>query len=32
MEQVGDGIVSSGTVNVFKMRLDNHLRNVRGYL
>ena len=32
MEQVGDGIVSAGTVNVFKMRLDHHLRNVRGYL
>ena len=22
-------IVSAGTVNVFKMRLDHHLRNVR---
>ena len=29
MEQVGDGIVSAETVNVFKMRLDHHLR---GYL
>ena len=28
----GDGIVSAGTVNVFKTRLDLHLRNVRGYL
>ena len=28
MEQVGDGIVSAGTVNVFKTRLDHHLRNV----
>ena len=27
-----DGIVSAGTVNVFKTRLDHHLRNVRGYL
>ena len=27
-----DGIVSSETVNVFKTRLDHHLRNVRGYL
>ena len=24
--------LSVGTVNVFKMRLDHHLRNVRGYL
>ena len=30
--RLGDGIVSAGTVNVFKMRLDHHLRNVRGYL
>ena len=30
--RLGDGIVSAETVNVFKMRLDNHLRNVRGYL
>ena len=28
----GGGIVSAGTVNVFKMRLDHHLRNVREYL
>ena len=28
----GDGIVSPGTVNVFKMRLDHHLRNARAYL
>ena len=30
--RLGDGIVSAGTVNVFKMRLalDHHLRNVRG--
>ena len=27
-----DGIVSAGTVNVFKTRLDHHLRNMRGYL
>ena len=29
-----DGIVSAETltVNVFKMRLDHHLRNMRGYL
>ena len=27
-----DGIVSAETVNVFKTRLDHHLRNVRGYL
>ena len=25
-----DGIVSTGTVNVIKTRLDHHLRNVRG--
>ena len=30
--RLGDGIVSAETVNVFKMRLDHHLRNVRGYL
>ena len=30
--RLGDGIVSAGTVNVFKTRLDHHLRNVRGYL
>ena len=24
--------LSAETVNVFKMRLDHHLRNVRGYL
>ena len=29
--RLGDGIVSAGTVNVFKMRLDHHLRNVRGF-
>ena len=29
---LGDGIVSAETVNVFKTRLDHHLRNVRGYL
>ena len=28
--RLGDGIVSAGTVNVFKTRLDHHLRNVRG--
>ena len=28
--RLGDGIVSAGTVNVFKMRHDHHLRNVRG--
>ena len=28
--RLGDGIVSAGTVNVFKMRLDHHLRNVKG--
>ena len=26
--RLGDGIVSTGTVNVFKTRLDHHLRNV----
>ena len=31
-EQAGDGIVSAGRVNVFKTRLDHHLRNVREYL
>ena len=30
--RLGGGIVSAGTVNVFKMRLDHHLRNIRGYL
>ena len=30
--RLGDGVVSAGTVNVFKTRLDHHLRNVRGYL
>ena len=30
--RLGDGIVSAETVNVFKTRLDHHLRNVRGYL
>jgi ribonuclease P/MRP protein subunit RPP40 len=30
--RLGDGIVSAETLNVFKMRLDHHLRNVRGYL
>ena len=30
--RLGDGIVSAGTVNVFKTRLDHHLRNVRRYL
>ena len=30
--RLGDGIVSAGTVNVFKMRFDDHLRNVRGYV
>ena len=30
--RLGDGIVSAGTVNVFKTRLDHHLKNVRGYL
>ena len=25
-----DGIVSAGTVNVFKMRFDHNVRNVRG--
>ena len=25
--KLGDGIVSAGTVNVFKMRLAHHLRN-----
>ena len=30
--RLGDGIVSAGTVNVFKTRFDHHLRNVRGYL
>ena len=29
--RLGDEIVSAGTVNVFKTRLDHHL-NVRGYL
>jgi hypothetical protein len=28
--RLGDGIVSAGTMNVFKTRLDHHLRNVRG--
>ena len=28
--RLGDGIVSVETLNVFKMRLDLHLRNVRG--
>ena len=27
----GDGIVSAGTVNVFRTRLDHHSRIVRGY-
>ena len=27
--RLGDGIVSAGTVNVFKTRFDHHLRNVR---
>ena len=27
---MGDGIVSAGTVNVFKTWLGHHLRNVRG--
>ena len=27
--RLGDGIVSAGTENVFKTRLDHHLRNVR---
>ena len=30
--RLGDGIASAGTVNVFKTRLDHHLRNVRAYL
>ena len=30
--RLGDEIVSAGTVNVFKTRLDHHLRNVKGYL
>ena len=30
--RLGDGIVSAETMNVFKLRLDDHLRNVRGYL
>ena len=30
--RLGDGIVSAGTMNVFKMRLDHHSRNMRGYL
>ena len=30
--RLGDGVVSAGTVNAFKTRLDHHLRNVRGYL
>ena len=30
--RLGDGIVSAGTVNVFKVRPDRHLTNVRGYL
>ena len=28
--RLGDGVVSAGTVNAFKTRLDHHLRNVRG--
>ena len=31
-KRLGDGIVSAGTVNVFMMKLNHHLRNVRGYL
>ena len=30
--RLGDGIVSARIVNVFKMKLNHHLRNVRGYL
>ena len=30
--RLGDGIFTAGTVNVIKMKLDHHLRNVRGYL
>ena len=29
--RLGDGIVSAGTVYVFKKILDHHLRNVRVY-
>ena len=30
--RLGDGIVSAGTMNVFKMRLDHYSNNVRGHL
>ena len=30
--KLGDGIVSAGTMNAFKTRLDHHSGNVRGYL
>ena len=30
LNRLGNGIVSAGTVNVFKTRLDHYLRNVKG--